>query len=329
MEPDKLKFFALQSTRSHGEAIAKNLGIELSPHEERNFEDGEHKARSLVSVRGRDVFVVQSLYSDPEFSVNDKLIRLLFFLGSLCNAGAARVTVVVPYLGYARKDKRSQTRDPISTQYVARLFESVGIDGLVTLEVHNLAAFENAFRVTTDHLESQILFTDHFSESLKGRDRITVVSPDVGGTKRADQFRTRLEQRLQRAIGSGFMEKARAHGIMTPGRLVGDFADTTAIIFDDLISTGGTIAEAAKACRRAGAVEVYAAAAHGVFVGKAADVLNSADIDGIVVTDTIPPFRLSEDLVDRKVTVLETALLFAEAIRRIHTGESLIELGQI
>jgi ribose-phosphate pyrophosphokinase len=141
--------FALRATRELGAGISRALGVELAPHEEREFEDGEHKARPLMSVRGRDLYLVQSLYGGPEASPSDKLCRLLFFAGALRDAGAGRVTAVVPYLAYARKDRRTQLRDPITTRYVAQLIEAVGVDRVVVVDVHNLAAFENAFRCPT------------------------------------------------------------------------------------------------------------------------------------------------------------------------------------
>ena len=149
-----LRLFALNATREFGERIASSLGIELGKHEEREFEDGEHKARALESVRGHDVYVVQSLYSDPHQSVNDKLIRLLFFLGSLRDAAAERTTAVLPYLCYARKDRKTKARDPVTTRYLGQLLEAVGVDRVITLDVHNLAAYQNAFRCFSEHLEA-------------------------------------------------------------------------------------------------------------------------------------------------------------------------------
>ena len=150
--------FALDATREFGEKVALHLGLPLSPHEEQGFDDGEHKSRSLVNVRGRDVFVVHSLHSDAAQSVNDKLCRLLFFIGALKDASAASVTAVVPYLAYARKDQKSKPRDPVTTRYVARMFEAAGTDRVVTMDVHNLAAFQNAFRCPTEHLEANTQF---------------------------------------------------------------------------------------------------------------------------------------------------------------------------
>src|SRR3989344_1519366 len=246
--------FALHASRSFGEDVARQLGISLSACEERDFEDGEHKSRPLVNVRNRDVFVIQSLYAnnaDTEQSVNDKLVRLLFFIGTLKDASAARVTAVVPYLAYARKDAKTQTRDPVTTRYVAQLFEAVGTDRVITMDVHNLAAFQNAFRCRTDHLEATKLFVARFASLLKEEPQITVVSPDIGGMKRAERFRQALGRTLNRELKIAFLEKARAKGVMRAGRLIGEVAGH-AIIVDDLISTGGTLLHAAQACRGRG-----------------------------------------------------------------------------
>jgi ribose-phosphate pyrophosphokinase len=328
MDQDAPVLFALQASRPFGEDVARHLSIALSAHEEREFEDGEHKSRPLINVRNQDVFVIQSLYADTKESVNDKLLRLLFFIGALKDASAARVTAVVPYLAYARKDAKTQTRDPVTTGYVARLFEAAGTDRVVTMDVHNLVAFQNAFRCRTDHLEAAKLFVAHFASLLKGEPQITVVSPDIGGVKRAERFRQALGRALNRELKMAFMEKARAKGVLRAGRLIGEVAGR-AIVVDDLISTGGTLWHAAAACRKSGAEKVYAAAAHGIFVGNANRLLSGTELDEIVVTDTVPPFRLDPELARHKLTVLSAAPLFAEAIRRIHTGGSLVELMEI
>jgi ribose-phosphate pyrophosphokinase len=318
--------FALHASRDFGAQVARHLGIELSAHEEREFEDGEHKVRPLVNVRDRDLFVVQSLYADLHQSVNDKLCRLLFFLGALRDASAARVTAVVPYLGYARKDAKTQPRDPVVTRYVASLFEAVGVDRVIVLDVHNLAAFQNAFRCRTEHLDTAALFARHFASVVSAQEPLAVVSPDAGGVKRAERLRRMLAEALGRDVSFAVMEKARGKGVLTSGRLVGDVGGCRAIVVDDIIGTGSTLAYAARACRGQGAVRVVAAAAHGVFVGNAADILRADDLDEVVVTDTIPPFRLPSDVVEKKLRVLSVTGLFAEAIRCVHSGASIVEL---
>jgi ribose-phosphate pyrophosphokinase len=327
--PDKLVLFAVSASRAFGEGVAHHLGIPLGAHEEREFDDGEHKIRPLVNVRERDVYVLHSLYGDAEQSVNDKLCRLLFFLGALRDAGAARVTAVVPYLAYARKDRKSQTRDPVTTRYVAAMFESVGVDRVVTLEVHNLVAYQNAFRIRSEHLDANKLFVSALAPQLAGASRVTVVSPDVGGIKRADRFRQALGHSLKRDLSMAFVEKARARGVLSLGRVVGDIADSSVVIVDDLIGTGSTIAHAARACKELGAQQVFAVAAHGVFVGDAGTALAEPALDRILVTDSIPPFRLAPELVAAKVQIVSVTGLFGETIRRLHSGGSLVELLEV
>jgi ribose-phosphate pyrophosphokinase len=320
----QISLFALDGSREFGERIAAHLGIALDDHEERAFEDGEHKARPLVSVRNRDVFVVHSLHGDPDASGNDKLCKLLFFIGALRDASAARVTAVVPYLAYARKDRKTQTRDPVTTRYVAALFEAVGVDRVVTIDVHNLAAFQNAFRCPTEHLEARPLFARHFAELL-GDERVVVLSPDVGGMKRASAFRETLAGALGSNLELGFMEKQRARGKVSGETLFAQVEGRAVVIIDDLISTGTTMGRAARACLDQGARRVFAAATHGLFIG-AHEVVAATSLESTVVTDTVPPFRLARDLVAQKVVVLSAAPLFADAIKAIHTGGSIAAL---
>lgn len=325
MDTSELSLFALNATRDFGEKVAQRLGVALAPHEERGFEDGEHKSRPLANVRGRDVFVVQSLYGDGEQSVSDKLCRLLFFIGALKDASAASVTAVVPYLGYARKDQKSKPRDPITTRYVASMFEAVGTDRVVTMDVHNLAAYQNAFRCRTEHLQANGLFAAHFLPMVHDQE-IAVVSPDAGGIKRAERFRQRLSRALGRPVAAAFAEKHRSEGVVSGELLVGDVKDRCAIIVDDLIGSGTTIARTVQACRSRGATAVYAAASHGLFVADAQQVLADDALTGIVVTDTVPPFRLGEGKVRAKLVVLPSASVFGDAIQRIHNGGSITQL---
>ncbi len=320
-----LKIFALASGRDYGARVTGALGVALGTHEERDFEDGEHKARPLENVRGADVYVVQSLYGDAAQSVNDKLCRLLFFIGALRDASAGSITAVIPYLCYARKDRKTKSRDPVTTRYVAALLEAVGLGRVVTLDVHNLAAFQNAFRCHSEHLEAAGLFAEHAARTWADEELI-VVSPDVGGVKRAERFREILSRVLGREIPGGFMEKKRSAGVVSGELLVGEVEDRSAIVIDDLISAGTTMGRTAKACRAGGAAKVYAVATHGLFMPGADEVFADPAIDSLVITDTVPPFRLTDASAKRKLVVLETAPLVAEAIKRIHAGGSLVEL---
>lgn len=320
----RLRLFALQATAELGRDVARALGCELAAHEEREFEDDEHKVRPLDSVGGADVYVVQSLHSGPSESVNDKLCRLLFFIGALKDAGAARVTAVVPYLCYARKDRRTKPNDPVTTRYIAEMFEAVGTDCIATLEVHNPVAFENAFRCRTVTLTGTPLFVDYARRFHD--EALAVISPDTGGVKRAELFREALETRLGRPVGKAFVEKHRSAGVVSGDIFVGEVAGATALVIDDLISTGGTLLRAARAARKAGARRVMALVTHGLFMPGAAAVLADPAIERLVVTDSVPAFRLGAEPACDKLDILPAAALLAEAIRRLHTGQPLTDL---
>jgi len=319
-----LCLFALDEDDPLATGIAQHLGLPLSLHEERRFEDGEHKCRPLESVRDRDVYIVQSLVSDHHLSVDDRLCRLLFFIAALADASAYRITAVLPYLCYGRKDRQTQSRDPVITRYVAQLFEAVGVSRVLTLDAHNPAAYQNAFRCPREHLEGCQLMADHFASILRDQD-VAVVSPDIGGIKRAERFRQRLAHQLGRNVTNAYVEKYRSSGKITGGTLVGDVEHKTVIILDDLISTGGTLLQAAMACRRHGARAIYGAATHGLLTGNSEALLTSPELDRLVITDSILPARFATAADDRLV-VLSVAPLLAAAIDRLAKGDSLSKL---
>jgi ribose-phosphate pyrophosphokinase len=325
MNATPLKLFSLAASAELGAGLSAALGVPLAAHEEREFEDGEHKARPLDAVNGADVYIVQSLHGGPEQSANDKLCRLLFFIGAVKDAGAARVTAVTPYLCYARKDRRTKPNDPVTTRYVAGMFESVGTDCMVALEVHNPVAFENAFRCRTVALTATPLFIDYAKKHLAG-EKLAVISPDAGGMKRAELLREALETALGQPVGKGLAEKYRSAGVISGDLFVGDVKGTTALIVDDLISTGNTLLRAAHAARKAGASRVIALVTHGLFMRGAAEVVADPAIDLVVVTDAVPPFRLDRPTENKKLTILPAAPLLAEAIRRLHEERSLTDL---
>ncbi|MBM3654510.1 MAG: ribose-phosphate pyrophosphokinase [Alphaproteobacteria bacterium] len=323
---ERFSLFALGSSPPFGEAVATLLGAELAQLEDRQFEDGEYKIRPLESVRSRDVYVLSSLYGDASASCADKLCKLLFFVGALKDAGAARVTAVTPYLCFARKDRRTKPRDPVTTRYVAQLFEAMTTDCVMAIEAHNVAAFQNAFRCETIHLDANALFARHFVVEL-GDASVAVVSPDLGGEKRAELFRLRLERMLNRPIAKAFMDKYRSEGRVTGDIFAGDVKDRIAIIIDDLIAGGGTVARTATACRAHGAAQVWVAATHGVFSNAATAVLNEAPIDRIIITDTVPPRpEMAAMQNDGRLMVVSVAALVAEAIRRRHANGSITQL---
>ena len=310
-----MKIFCLHASQAYGAAVAMALGKPLAAHEERDFEDSEFKVRALESVSGEHVLVVQSLYGDASMSTNDKFVRLLFFIGSLKDAGAANVTALVPYMAYMRKDRRTKSRDPITTRYVAAIFEAVGLDAIVTLDVHNIAAFENAFRCRKEHIEAAPVLIAHFDKNIRRGRPIVVLSPDAGGVKRARAFADLLAATTGRSSELAFMEKQRSEGRVSGSAFAGDVKGAAVIIVDDLVSTGTTIVRAARASVERGAAEVHAAVTHGVFAPGAARVLSTPDLASIVTTDTIGNVHERCPGLTDKLVVLETAALVAERLR--------------
>lgn len=314
-----IALFALGSSRPFGERIAQALGLVLARHEERVFEDGEESCRPLSGVRGRDACVVASLYDEPEQSVHDKLCRLLFFCATLRTAGAERVSALVPYLCYGRQDQRSAPRDPVASACLARLLEAAGCDRVIALDVHNLAAYQNAFRCRADHLSACRLFARYFAPLLRV-EPVVVVSPDLGGVKRAERFRQTLAVELGREVGLGMLEKQRSGDRLSGHAVVGELAGKNVILFDDMISSGDTLERAARMCRDAGAGKLYAAASHGLLVGAAGTRLAACGLEQLAITDSVAvPSERSAPLTGR-LAVLAAAPLFAAALRVIHNG---------
>jgi ribose-phosphate pyrophosphokinase len=303
--------------------VAEALGTELAAYEARQFEDGESKLRPSGCVRGHDAYVVCSLYGDARESVNDRLCRLLFFVSTLHDAGCRRVTVVAPYLCYARKDRRTNPRDPVTTRYVAALFEAACADRIVTVDVHNLAAYQNAFRINSDHLEAKRLFVERCRAF--GDRPLTVVSPDPGGFHRAEALRDDLARVAGAPVELAMLGKHRHAGVVRTEAFVGDVEGRIAVIVDDMIVSGTTLIRAADACRRRGAIAVHAMATHAVFAAAAGTTLASPLIDSIVVTDTIEPGRHDLGPARDKLAVLPIAPLLARAIAALHDERSLTE----
>jgi ribose-phosphate pyrophosphokinase len=320
-----MRLFALKGTDQLGGAVAGVLGTELDPHEERDFEDGEHKARPLVSVRGEDVYVMHSLAGESAASANDKLVKLLFFLATCRENGAARVTAVSPYLAYARKDRQTKARDPVTTRYVAQLFEAVGADCVVTLEVHNLAAFQNAFRCRTVHLDARKLFCQPI-RTVASDLPIVIFSPDGGGVKRADLLRQSFEAATGIEPGFGFMEKRRSRGVVSGDLFAGNVEGGAVFIVDDMISTGGTILRAARACRERGAKAVHAFATHGLFRTGSEGLLADNAVDRILVTDSLDSAVRTAQGHEAKLEILSCAPLIARALKRLHANRSISNL---
>jgi ribose-phosphate pyrophosphokinase len=320
-----MRLFALTETRALGAAVAERLSIELTPAEERGFEDGEHKIRPLESVRDVDAYILQGLDGGPALTPNDKLVRLLFFAATLKENGARRVTAVIPYLAYARKERQTKPRDPVTTRYVAELLEAAGVDIVVALEAHNIAAFQNAFRRPTIHLDTRRLFAER-ALGLVGGGPVVVASPDPGGVKRAQLFREMFERRLGRPVGHALLDKRRSAGLVSGDILAGEVKEATVLVIDDLVASGSTLTRAAVRCLEEGAWVVYAFAAHGLFVGNADETLRESQLAKLFVTDSVPPHRLSKRTREDRVEIVSAAPLLADAIRILHEGGSITEL---
>lgn len=315
--------FDLSPSSVLGHAIAQAAGYPLAAHELRDFHGGQHKARPLITVRGEDVFVLSTLHADSEGSVNDHLMRLLFFIATCRDHGAARVTAVVPWLPYARKDRVTKARDPVTSRYVALLFETVGTDQLVTVDVHNLSAFQNGFRCRTIHLDSCKLFSAHIARQAADRP-VTIMSPDSGGTKRAELLRQSVEVVRNAPVGFAFMEKHRSGGVITGDLFAGDVAGRDVWIVDDMIESGETMLRVVDACRTRGAAQVHLVATHVFCDAAATDRLVQAKPDSLTVTDTAG--HLTVPPTGPPVHRLSVAPMIGQCLAHIHNGQPISPL---
>jgi ribose-phosphate pyrophosphokinase len=337
---NSIRIFGLNSSREFATSVGNefkqitdNYRFRLIPHIEKEFDDGEPYLRAEENVRRCDVFVIQSLYSDQKCvdgeivgeSIADKFVKLAFFIGSLRDASADRITAVIPYLGYSRQDRKVRSRDPVYTKYIPEQLEAVGTDRVLTMDVHNLSAFQNSFRLQTDNLEGKNLFADWvYGKTDFPPEKLSVLSPDSGGMGRSKRFRDALSKRFDNAeISMTYLDKSRVGRKVERGEIVGDVEGKEIIILDDMISSGGTIKECQTAVDEAGGHVWAACATHGLFVGNAYE--NLSDLDRLVITDTVNPFSLNRKLPEN-LSVIPTARIFAQAIRRTHVGESISAL---
>lgn len=312
MNYSQFRLFGLNSSKEFARSVSTEMGIPLSRHEEKWFEDGEPYVRSSENVRGCDVYVIQSLYTDEHESVSDKFAKLLFFIGSLKDASARRISVVVPYLSFARSDRKTTSRAPILTKYTAQLLEAMGCDRLLTMDVHNLSAFQNAFRIQTDNLEAKNLFVSHLVTQMNKNHNYAVLSPDSGGMSRARHFRNSLSTKFGKDVGLAYLDKNRDENMVYGNYIVGDVKDKKVIILDDMIGSGSTIRECAKAVKANNGTILAACATHGLFVGKAD--LHLETVESVIITDTVSSlWRLKEN--QHKIRVISTAAMFAQAIK--------------
>jgi ribose-phosphate pyrophosphokinase len=297
-------------------------GIELADLEEREYAGGEFKLRPLRSVRDRTVFVLQTLAESAAAPMAQRLVRLLFLLHTLRDAGASRVVAVIPYLAYARKDRRSKPRDPVYTRYVAQLIETAGADGVVALDVHNASALDNAFRIPVDHLSAHPMMAAHFNKHLPAG-KLAVVSPDIGGMKRAQSFREALEATTDRKVDLLVIEKHRHGQVVSGGTIIGSAKGRDTIILDDLCATGSTLLQAARALRADGATSVHAAVTHFPVETGIRALAAAPEVSQVVITDSVgysPNISASDH--GAKVTTLGMGELLGHALARIAQGES-------
>ena len=318
MIPDEkriLKIFAGNSNKDLAEEICKYLNVPLGQANVSRFPDGEIKIKIEESVRGEDVFIIQSTCSP----VNEYLMELLIMIDALRRASAGRITAVIPYYGYARQERKTQPREPITAKLVANLLVSAGVNRVLTMDLH-AGQIQGFFDIPVDQLEAVSILSNYFKE--KGLDKVVVVSPDVGGTARAREFAGCLKKPI------AIIDKYRsAFDDVEILHIVGKVKGKTAIIVDDIIDTAGSIIRGSQALLNAGAEEVYVCATHPVFAGPAKERIEKSFHDGqfkeVVVTNTIP---INKEKNLSGIKVLSVAEIFAEAINRIHNNLSISTL---
>lgn len=301
-----MKLFTCNSHPELAEEIAKDLGISLGKATVTKFSDGEISVSIWESVRGKDVFVVQST-NDP---VNDNLMELLIMTDALKRASAKSVTAVMPYYGYARQDRKAKARDPITSKLVANMIVAAGIDRVITMDLH-APQEQGYFDIPVDHMLGQKLLTEYFQK--KALEDVVVVSPDHGSVTRARNMAKSLNVPI--AIIDKRRPEPNKSEIMN---IIGDIKDKNCIILDDMIDTAGTICNAAKALKDLGAKNVYAAATHAVLSGPAIERIEASPIKEMVLLNTI---KLHEDKKLEKMTILSVGHIFAETISRIYRNE--------
>ena len=314
---ENIKIFCGNSNPEFAKNICKDLGVDLGKAEVKTFADGEASVSLLETVRGADVFLVQSTCKP----VNDHLMELLVMCDACRRASAGRITAVIPYFGYARQDRKAKSRDPISAKLVANMITAAGADRVLTMDLH-AAQIQGFFDIPLDHLLGNPTFVDYylakFPETEYNHDDFVVVSPDVGSVGRARAFAAKVHMGL--AIVDKRRQKANVCEVMN---VIGDVKGKTCILFDDMVDTAGSLCNAAKALTEQGAKEVYACATHGVLSGPAYDRIEESPIKEMVFLNTIPEERNTPS---GKLKFLDVSHVFARAIEHVHGGTSIADL---
>lgn len=305
-----IKIFSCNSNLPVAKQMAEALGLKLGLADVKHFSDGEIAVSINESVRGSDVFIVQSTCAP----VNTNLMELLIMIDAMKRASAGRITAVIPYFGYARQDRKAKARDPISAKLCADILTTAGADRVLTMDLH-AAQIQGFFNIPLDHLLGVPILSPYFDKKFKDeKEDLVVVSPDLGSVTRARNFAARVDAPL--AIIDKRRQRANVCEVMN---IIGDVRGKKCIIVDDMIDTAGTLCNAAKAIVEiGGAVEVSACATHGVLSGPAIERINDSVLKEIVLLDTIP---LPESKQSPKITMLPVAPVFAEAIERIYTDK--------
>jgi ribose-phosphate pyrophosphokinase len=305
-----------------GARIAERLGVELTDAGLKTFSDGEVYCRYQDSIRGADLFIVQSTCGSERegLTVNDALMELMLMVHAAKHASAHRIIAVTPWYGYSRQDKKSAPREPISARLIAELLETAGIDRLVTMDLH-AGQVQGFFSKPVDHMTAMPILTRYVQDQLGPAEELCIIAPDAG--------RVKLTRKFAQKVGAPYalLEKERpAQQVAEIGYVIGKekVRGKRALIVDDIIDTGGTLAAGAQTVLDAGAREVYAVATHGVFSGAAFETLAESPLAGIVVTDTVPLREGAPDM----IRVLTSADILTDSVRRIFTDDSVSEIFQ-
>ncbi|MCD8089226.1 MAG: ribose-phosphate pyrophosphokinase [Clostridiales bacterium] len=308
MTGGNIKILSGTSNRPLAESLAKEIGLSLSNAHVGQFSDGEISINILETVRGADVYIVNST-SKP---VNDSLMELLIMIDACKRASAGRINAVIPYYGYARQDRKARPRDPISAKLVADMITTAGADRILTMDLH-CAQIQGFFDIPVDHLRGNSLLTDYYESKFEDNmDNLVAVSPDLGSVARTRAFAEKLN------IPIAIIDKRRPRpNVSEIMNIIGDIKGKDAILVDDMIDTAGTICNAANAIKERGAKSAYACCTHGVFSGKALERIENCAIDQLIMLDTI---YFPEEKRIPKIKILSTAKIFADAVYRIHEG---------
>jgi len=302
--------FAGNSNSPFAQAVADQMGVQLGDAFVGRFSEGEIRVKINQNVRGQDVFILQPTCPP----VNDNLMELLILLDALRRASARRITAVLPYYGYARQDRKDQPRVPITAKLVANLIAGAGASRVLTMDLH-AGQIQGFFDIPLDHLFAVNTFVDYFKAKIDNMDDWVVVAPDVGAIKMARAYSKRFQSAL------AVVDKRRISDVDTEVMdIMGDVRGKHALIVDDLVSTAGSLVQAVKGLRDAGAKDVYAVITHPLLVGPAIERLEGSELKELVVTDSIP---IPKEKQISRIKVLSVAPLFAQAIQRIHEGDSI------